>query len=97
MTRGVDVDKLPTFDIEYIFLNIRAKSIGEDIKMTVTCPDDGVTQVPGTLYVDEIKVTFPRYVVRLDYRPRFIDHVIISESRGLSQFPRNQCHCIAYV
>ena len=56
LTKGVDVDKLPTFDIEYIFLNIRAKSIGEDIRMTVTCPDDGKTQVPVTLYVDEIKV-----------------------------------------
>ena len=60
MTKGVDVDKLPTFDIEYIFLNIRAKSIGEDIKMTVTCPDDRKTQVPVTLYVDEIKVIKPK-------------------------------------
>ncbi len=56
LTRGVKVDNFPTFDIEYIFLNIRAKSIGEDIKMTVTCPDDGETQVPVTVYVDEIKV-----------------------------------------
>ena len=45
LTRGVKVDDFPTFDIEYIFLNIRAKSIGEDIKITVTCPDDGETQV----------------------------------------------------
>ena len=55
-----DVEKLPTFDIEYIFLNIRAKSIGEDIKMTVTCPDDGVTEVPVTIYVDEVKVSKPK-------------------------------------
>ena len=60
LTKGVDVDKLPTFDIEYIFLNIRAKSIGEDIKMTVTCPDDRTTQVPVTVYVDEIKVIKPK-------------------------------------
>ena len=60
LTKGVDVDKLPTFDIEYIFLNIRAKSIGEDIKMTVTCPDDGVTEVPVTIYVDEVKVIKPK-------------------------------------
>jgi len=59
LTRGVKVDDFPTFDIEYIFLNIRAKSIGEDIKMTVTCPDDGETQVPVTVYVDEIKVIRP--------------------------------------
>ena len=60
LTRGVKVDDLPTFDIEYIFLNIRAKSIGEDIRLTVTCPDDRETQVPVTIYVDEIKVTKPR-------------------------------------
>ena len=54
--KGVNVDDLPTFDIEYLFLNIRAKSIGEDIKLTVTCPDDGETKVPVTIYVDEIKV-----------------------------------------
>ena len=60
LTRGIKVDDLPTFDIEYLFLNIRAKSIGEDIKLTVTCPDDGETKVPVTIYVDEIKVTKPR-------------------------------------
>ena len=56
LTKGVDVDNLPTFDIEFLFLNIRAKSIGEDIKLTVTCPDDNKTKVPVTIYVDEIKV-----------------------------------------
>ena len=56
LTRGVKIDDLPTFDIEYIFLNIRAKSIGEDIKLVVTCPDDKETEVPVTIYVDEIKV-----------------------------------------
>ena len=48
------------FDIEFVFLNIRAKSIGEDIKMTITCPDDKTTQVPVTVYVDEIKVIKPK-------------------------------------
>ena len=59
MTRGIKVDSLPTFDIEYIFLNIRAKSIGESIKVVVKCPDDGVTEVPVTIYVDEIEVSRP--------------------------------------
>ena len=59
LTRGFKVDDLPTFDIEYIFLNIRAKSIGEDIKMMVTCPDDNETKVPVTVYVDQIKVVKP--------------------------------------
>ena len=56
LTKGIYVDELPTFDIEYIFLNIRAKSIGEAIKVRVTCPDDGETEIPVTVYVDEIKV-----------------------------------------
>ena len=56
LTRGIKVDDLPTFDIEYIFLNIRAKSIGEDITMTITCPDDGETQVPVVIDLDAIKV-----------------------------------------
>ena len=60
LTKGIDVDSLPTFDIEYLFLNIRAKSIGEDIKLNVTCPDDGETKVPVTIYVDEIKVIKPK-------------------------------------
>mgnify|MGYP001295159688 FL=1 len=60
LTKGIDVDSLPTFDIEYLFLNIRAKSIGEDIKLTVTCPDDNETKVPVTVYVDEIKVVKPK-------------------------------------
>ena len=60
LTKGIDVDNLPTFDIEHLFLNIRAKSLGEDIKLTVTCPDDNETKVPVTIYVDEIKVNKPR-------------------------------------
>ena len=56
ITRGIKIDDLPTFDIEFLFLNIRAKSIGEDINMIVTCPDDRKTEVDVTVYVDEIKV-----------------------------------------
>ena len=40
------VEKLPTFDIEYMFLQIRSKSVGESIEITVTCEDDGETKVP---------------------------------------------------
>ena len=55
-TRGVKVEDLPTFDIEYIFLNIRGKSVGESLDVMVTCPDDGKTQVEHKIYIDEIKV-----------------------------------------
>ena len=56
MTRGVKVDELPTFDIEYIFLNIRGKSVGESIDVIVTCPDDNETTVETKIYIDEIQV-----------------------------------------
>jgi len=55
-TRGVKVDDLPTFDIEYIFLNIRGKSVGEAVDLIITCPDDGETTVPVKVYIDEIVV-----------------------------------------
>ena len=55
-TRGVKVENLPTFDIEYLFLNIRGKSVGEEIEVSVTCPDDEETQVSITIDLDEIKV-----------------------------------------
>ena len=55
-TRGVKVETLPTFDIEYLFLNIRGKSVGEEIEVNIICPDDEVTTVPVTLVVDDIKV-----------------------------------------
>ena len=55
-TRGVKVDNLPTFDIEYLFLNIRGKSVGEEVEVNLIAPDDEVTQVPVTINIDEIKV-----------------------------------------
>ena len=55
-TRGVKVETLPTFDIEYLFLNIRGKSVGEEIEVNIICPDDGETTVPVKINVDEIEV-----------------------------------------
>ena len=55
-TKGIKVEELPTFDIEYLFLNIRGKSVGEEIEVNVTCPDDGETQVPVTINLDDIEV-----------------------------------------
>ena len=56
ITRGIKVDQLSIFDIEYIFLNIRGKSVGEDVDVLLTCPDDGTTQVPVTINLDDISV-----------------------------------------
>ena len=56
LSRGIKVEKLSTFDIEYLFLNIRGKSVGEDIEVMITCPDDKKTQVPTSINIDSIKV-----------------------------------------
>ena len=56
LTKGIKVETLPTFDIEYLFLNIRGKSVGEEIEVNVFCPDDGETQVPVTINLDDIHV-----------------------------------------
>ena len=55
-SKGIKVETLPTFDIEYLFLNIRGKSVGEEIEVNLICPDDGVTSVPVKISIDEIKV-----------------------------------------
>jgi len=55
-TKGIKVEALPTFDIEYLFLNIRGKSVGEEIEVNLICPDDETTTVPVKINVDDIKV-----------------------------------------
>ena len=55
-TKGIKVESLPTFDIEYLFLNIRGKSVGEEVDVNIICPDDGTTQVPTKINIDEIEV-----------------------------------------
>ena len=56
LTRGVKVQSLATFDIEYLFLNVRAKSVGETVEVNVTCPDDNETTVEMEIAIDSIKV-----------------------------------------
>ena len=51
-----NVEELATFDIEYIFLNIRGKSVGEDVEVLVTCPDDNKAQVPVLVNLDDINI-----------------------------------------
>lgn len=56
LTKGIKVEELPTFDIEYLFLNIRGKSVGEELEVNIICPDDEKTQVQVTIALDDIKV-----------------------------------------
>ena len=52
----IKVDQLPSFDLEYLFLKIRAAAIGEVIEMTVTCTDDGSTSATATINIDDVEV-----------------------------------------
>jgi hypothetical protein len=56
LTKNIKVESLPTFDIEYLFLNIRGKSVGEELEVNIICPDDGETQVQVKINLDDIQV-----------------------------------------
>ncbi len=65
----IDMATLALFDIEYLFLQIRARSISEEIEMRVTCADDGETTVDVKFMVDDVKVNFPKghtNIIKLD-------------------------------
>ena len=69
LAKDIKVESLATFDMEYLFLNIRAKSVGETVEVNVTCPDDGETQVEMSINIDDIKVKKTRghkNIVKLD-------------------------------
>ena len=56
LSKGVTLENLATFDIEYLFLNVRSKSVGEQVELNVTCPDDNKTNVPIKIDIDSIKI-----------------------------------------
>ena len=65
----INVSDMALFDIEYLFLQIRARSISEEIEMKVTCEDDGETTVDVKFMVDDVKVNFPKghtNVIKID-------------------------------
>ena len=55
LTKGIKVEALPTFDIEFLFLNIRGKSVGEVLDVNIICPDDEKTQVTVQVDLDSIE------------------------------------------
>lgn len=86
-TKGIKVEALPTFDIEYLFLNIRGKSVGEEIEVNLICPDDETTNVPVKIDIDSIKVQFDE-----NHNKRIkIDNSIMMEMKypSLDQFIKN--------
>ena len=56
ITKNIKVETLPTFDIEFLFLNIRGKSVGEQVDVNIICPDDNETNVSISINLDDIKV-----------------------------------------
>ena len=56
LSKGIKVETLPTFDIEFLFLNIRGKSVGEEIEVNIICPDDNQTQAKVNIDINDIKV-----------------------------------------
>ena len=68
-TSGVKVENLPTFDIEYLFLNIRGKSVGEEVEVNVICPDDNETQVPVSINLEDIQHTILKLLCFNEKRP----------------------------
>ena len=86
-TRGVKVENLPTFDIEFLFLNIRGKSVGEEIEISVLCPDDNETYAEVKINIDDIKVNKEK-----DHKNHIkIDDKLMMEMKypSLDQFVKN--------
>jgi hypothetical protein len=73
-TRGVKIEDLASFDIEYLFLNIRGKSVGEEVQMKITCTDDNETEVDYTLDLSKVSV---------QKDPAHNNKIMLDESTGL--------------
>jgi hypothetical protein len=56
LTRNIKVEKLPTFDIEFLFLNIRSRSVGEEVEVMIIAPDDRTTEIKVSIDLEDIKV-----------------------------------------
>ena len=102
-TRGVKVEHLPTFDIEYLFLNIRGKSVGEQLEVNIICPDDGETQVPIMIDLDDIqfekseeKLTSNPFIVKtlfLKYFHHFFSHISLDNDFSIFGTTSNSTFC----
>jgi len=52
----IDTNNAPMFDVEYIFLQLRSKSVGEKVELTLTCPDDEETKVPIEVDLNDVQI-----------------------------------------
>ena len=60
VTSRIKIEDLPSFDLEYVFLKIRAASVGEEITVNVVCLDDNKTKVQHTININDVKVFKPK-------------------------------------
>ena len=86
-TKNVGIESLPTFDIEYLFLNIRGKSVGEEVEVNVVCPDDGETEVKVNINLEDIEVKYDE----THSKTVKIDDVYVMDMKypSLDQFVKN--------
>ena len=89
LTKGVKVEALPTFDIEFLFLNIRGKSVGEELEVNIICPDDETTEVPVTINLDEIKVEKSEdHSNKIKGVVKVVSHVIMKDDKRRKKYQR---------
>jgi len=85
----VDAENSPVFDIEYLFLQIRAKSVGESTTINIICPDDGKTQVPVEINIEDITVNMTENhtnIVELTDKVKvYFRYPILSDMEGLKK------------
>ena len=106
-----NVEDLATFDIEYVFLQIRTKSVGETVNVQVTCPDDNETTVEAEIPLDDIKVKKTRghkneiklddsIIVTMKYPnlDTFVEmNIGESEDQGVEQIFKMAASCIKTI
>lgn len=104
-----DVNRLPTYDIEFLFLQIRTKSVGETVNVQITCPDDNETTVEAEIPLDDIKVKKTRghkpeiklddsVIVKMKYPSldTFVE-MNFSEDQGVEQVFKMAASCIESI
>ena len=86
-TKNIGIENLPTFDIEYLFLNIRGKSVGEEVEVNIICPDDGETEVKVSINLEDIEVKYDE----AHSKSVKIDDTLMMEMKypSLDQFVKN--------
>ena len=109
LSKGIKLETLATFDIEYVFLQIRTKSVGETVNVQITCPDDNETTVEAEIPLDDIKVKKTRghkpeiklddsVIVKMKYPSldTFVE-MNFSEDQGVEQVFKMAASCIESI